>query len=296
MPSDRTIVVERFRDEIGDWRLCVLTPFGARIHAPWALALGARIRADTGQEAHTIWGDDGIALHLPDADLAPSSDIALIAPDEQEDHVLGELGGTALFGARFRENAGRALLIPRRRPGQRTPLWQQRLKASSLLQVARNYGSFPVILETYRECLNDWFDLPALRGVLSRIHSRELAVVEVETQTASPFAGSLLFEYVASYMYEDDTPAAERRAQALSLNRELLRELLGQEELRDLIDPDALAQIEADLQGLSERARARSADGLHDLLRRVGDLTPDEVALRVEAPAPGTRPAGPPAS
>ena len=188
--------------------------------------------------------------------------------------MLGELGGTALFGARFRENAARALLIPRRRPGHRTPLWQQRLKASSLLQVARRFGSFPVILETYRECLDDWFDLPALRAVLGRVRSRELAVVEVETATASPFAGSLLFEYVASYMYEDDTPAAERRAQALSLNRDLLRELLGQEELRDLIDADALAALEADLQGLSERARARGADGLHDLLRRIGDLSP----------------------
>ena len=164
VPSDRAIVVERFRDEIGDWRLCVLTPFGARVHAPWALAVGARLRAETGQEAHTIWGDDGIALHLPDADEAPAADIALIAPDELDELVLGELGGTALFGARFRENAARALLIPRRRPGQRTPLWQQRLKASSLLQVARQYGSFPVILETYRECLDDWFDLPALRG------------------------------------------------------------------------------------------------------------------------------------
>ncbi len=284
VPSDRAIVVERFRDEIGDWRLCVLTPFGARVHAPWALAVGARIRAETGQEAHTIWGDDGIALHLPDADTAPAPDIALIAPDELEELVLGELGGTALFGARFRENAARALLIPRRRPGMRTPLWQQRLKASSLLQVARRFGSFPVILETYRECLNDWFDLPSLRGVLTRIHSRELAVVEVETATASPFAGSLLFEYVASYMYEDDTPVAERRAQALSLNRDLLRELLGQEELRDLIDPGALETLEADLQGLSERARARGADGLHDLLRRVGDLSESEVARRVTDP------------
>ncbi len=284
VPSDRAIVVERFRDEIGDWRLCVLTPFGARVHAPWALAVGARIRAQTGQEAHTIWGDDGIALHLPDADTAPAPDIALIAPDELDELVLGELGATALFGARFRENAARALLIPRRRPGMRTPLWQQRLKASSLLQVARRFGSFPVILETYRECLNDWFDLPSLRGVLSRIESRELAVVEVETTTASPFAGSLLFEYVASYMYEDDTPVAERRAQALSLNRDLLRELLGQEELRDLIDPGALETLEADLQGLSERARARSADGLHDLLRRVGDLSDAEIALRVTEP------------
>ena len=201
--------------------------------------------------------------------------------------MLGELGGTALFGARFRENAARALLIPRRRPGRRTPLWQQRLKASSLLQVARRFGSFPVILETYRECLNDWFDLPALRGVLRRVESREIAVVEVETPTASPFAGSLLFEYVASYMYEDDTPAAERRAQALSLNRDLLRELLGQEELRDLIDPGALAAVEADLQGLSERARARGPDGLHDLLRRIGDLNADEVAARLAEPARG---------
>jgi ATP-dependent helicase Lhr and Lhr-like helicase len=284
VPSDRAVVVERFRDEIGDWRLCVLTPFGARVHAPWALALGARLRAATGQEAHALWGDDGIALHLPDADEAPAADLALIPPEELEELVIGELGGTALFGARFRENAGRALLIPRRRPGQRTPLWQQRLKASSLLQVARRYGSFPVILETYREILNDWFDLPALRRLLGRIAARDVAVVEVETPAASPFAGSLLFEYVASYMYEDDTPAAERRAQALSLNRDLLRELLGQEELRDLIDPGALAAVEADLQGLSERARARGPDGLHDLLRRIGDLSAEEVAARLAEP------------
>ncbi len=285
VPSDRAVVVERFRDEIGDWRLCVLTPFGARVHAPWALALAARLRAVTGQEAHAIWGDDGIALHLPDADEAPAADLALIPPEELDELVIGELAGTALFGARFRENAARALLIPRRRPGQRTPLWQQRLKASSLLQVARRFGSFPVILETYREVLNDWFDLPALRGLLARIASREVAVVEVETPAASPFAGSLLFEYVASYMYEDDTPAAERRAQALSLNRDLLRELLGQEEMRDLIDPGALAGVEADLQGLSERARARGPDGLHDLLRRIGDLSADEVAARLAEPA-----------
>jgi ATP-dependent Lhr-like helicase len=284
VPSDRAVVVERVRDEIGDWRLCVLTPFGGRVHAPWALALGARLREATGQEAHVLWGDDGIAAHLPDADEAPSAEVALIDPAELEELVLAELGATALFGARFRENAARALLIPRRRPGRRTPLWQQRLKASSLLQVARQFGSFPVILETYRECLNDWFDLPALRDVLGRIGSRELAVVEVETPTASPFASALLFEYVASYMYEDDTPAAERRAQALSLNRDLLRELLGQEELRDLIDPGALEALEADLQGLSERARARGADGLHDLLRRAGDLSADEIAARVADP------------
>jgi ATP-dependent Lhr-like helicase len=281
VPSDRAVVVERFRDEIGDWRMCVLTPYGARVHAPWAMALGVRIREATGQEAHAIWTDDGIALHMPEADEAPPADLALVDPDEIDELVLGELGGTALFGSRFRENAARALLIPRRRPGQRTPLWQQRLRASSLLQVARRYGSFPVILETYRECLDDWFDMPSLRDLLARIRAREVAVVEVETASPSPFASSLLFEYVATYMYEGDAPVAERRAQALALDRDLLRELLGRDELRELIDPAALEQVEDDLQGRSERARARDADGLHDLLRRIGDLTEAEVGERV---------------
>lgn len=284
LPSDRAIVVERFRDEVGDWRVCILSPFGARVHAPWAMALAARLRARTGQEAHAIWSDDGIAVHLPDADEAPSAEAFLIGPDEADDLVVGELGNTALFGSSFRENAARALLIPRRRPGQRTPLWQQRLKAQSLMEVARRFGSFPIVLETYRECLNDRFDMPALRALLGRIDAGELAVVEVETQTASPFAGSLLFAYISSFMYDDDTPVGERRAHALSLNRDLLRELLGHDELRDLIDPEALAQVEADLQGLSERARARGADGLHDLLRRLGDLTPAEVAARLREP------------
>ena len=271
VPSDRTIVVERFRDEIGDWRLCILTPFGARVHAPWAMALGARLRDSLGLEAQSIWSDDGIAFHLPEADLPPPVADLLLTPDEIEELVVQEVGQTALFGARFRENAGRALLIPRRRPGQRTPLWQQRLKAQSLLQVARNYGSFPIVLETYRECLQDVFDLPALKGILRRLQTRELDLVEIETASASPFASSLLFAYVATYMYEDDTPAAERRAQALSLDRDLLRELLGQEELRDLLDPAALAEVEAQLAG-----DPRSPDELHDLLRRRGDLRDDE--------------------
>jgi ATP-dependent Lhr-like helicase len=271
VPSDRSIVVERFRDEIGDWRLCILTPFGARVHAPWAMALAARLRDALGLEAQSIWSDDGIALHLPEADAPPPVADLLLTPDEIEDIVVQEVGQTALFGARFRENAARALLIPRRRPGQRTPLWQQRLKAQSLLQVARRYGSFPIVLETYRECLQDVFDLPALRRVLHGLQTRELDLVEVETPSASPFAVSLLFDYVATYMYEDDTPAAERRAQALSLDRELLRELLGQEELRDLLDPGALEEVEASL-----RPRPRNADELHDLLRRAGDLVPEE--------------------
>ncbi len=271
VPSDRTVVVERFRDEIGDWRVCILTPFGGRVHAPWSLALAARLRDALGLEVQSLWSDDGIALHLPEADTAPSFGELALEPEEIEDLVVQEVGQSALFGARFRENAARALLIPRRRPGQRTPLWQQRLKAQSLLQVARRYGSFPIVLETYRECLQDVFDLPALRGILEGLRSRELDLVEVETPSASPMASSLMFDYVATYMYEDDTPAAERRAQALALDRELLRELLGQEELRELLDADALADVEASL-----RPVARSADELHDLLRRVGDLRDGE--------------------
>src|SRR5438067_2182455 len=265
VPSDRTVVVERFRDEIGDWRLCILTPFGARVHAPWAMAVGARLRESLGLEVQSIWSDDGIAFHLPDADTPPATDLLILDPDELEELVLAEVGQTALFGARFRENAARALLIPRRRPGERTPLWQQRLKAQGLLQVARKYSSFPIVLETYRECLQDVFDLPALKLLLGRLRARELDLVDVETASASPFASSLLFDYIATYMYEDDTPPAERRAQALSLDRDLLRELLGQEELRELIDVDALAEVEASLQ-----KKPRNADELHDLLRLRG--------------------------
>ncbi len=271
VPSDRTIVVEHFRDEIGDWRLCILTPFGGRVHAPWALALGAQLRESLGLETQAIWSDDGIAIHLPDADATPPIDDVLLDPETVEELVTQQLGETALFGARFRENAGRALLIPRRRPGSRTPLWQQRLKAQSLLQVARRYPAFPVVLETYRECLQDVFDLPALKRLLRGLQTRQIDLVDVETPSASPYAASLLFDYVANYMYEDDTPAAERRAQALSLDRDLLRELLGQEELRDLIDPGALAEVEQQLRG-----DARTPDELHDLLRRRGDLRDGE--------------------
>src|SRR5438477_1281449 len=271
VPSDRTVVVERFRDEIGDWRVCILTPFGARVHAPWALALGARLRESLGIEVHSLWSDDGIALHLPDADALPPTDDVLLGDDEVEELVVQELGASALFGARFRENAARALLIPRRRPGERTPLWQQRLKAQGLLQVARRYGSFPVILETYRECLQDVFDLPALKKLLQGLRTREIDLVDVETATASPYSASLLFDYIATYMYEDDTPPAERRAQALSLDRDLLRELLGQEELRDLLDAGAVEEVETQLRG-----SPRNADQLHDQLRLRGDLRAGE--------------------
>jgi ATP-dependent helicase Lhr and Lhr-like helicase len=289
LPSERTIVLERFRDEIGDWRLCVLSPFGGRVHSAWGLAISARIRERMGLEADAITSDDGIVLHLPDLDaddaeaLPSAAELIMLEPDEVEAQITAELGGSALFGARFRENASRALLIPRAYPGKRTPLWQQRLKAQNLLEVARRYADFPIVLETYRECLRDVLDVPGLQALLRSLHSREVSLVEVETPTASPFASSLLFDYVATYMYEGDTPNAERRAAALSLDRDLLRELLGQEELRELLDPDALARVEDDLQHRSEITQATGRDGLHDVLRHVGDLNAQEVAARVFA-------------
>ncbi len=287
LPSERTIVLERFRDEIGDWRLCVLSPFGGRVHSAWGLALSARIRDRLGLEADAISSDDGIVLHLPDLDaddaeaLPSAAELIMLEPQEVEQMISAELGGSALFGARFRENASRALLIPRAYPGRRTPLWQQRLKAQNLLEVARRYADFPIVLETYRECLKDVLDVPGLEAVLRALHTREISLVEVETPTASPFASSLLFDYVATYMYEGDTPTAERRAAALSLDRDLLRELLGQEELRELLDPGALARVEGDLQHRSEITRATGRDALHDVLRHVGDLNAQEAAERV---------------
>jgi ATP-dependent Lhr-like helicase len=281
VPSDETIVVERFRDEIGDWRLCVLSPYGGRVHAAWGLALAAKIRAERDLEADAIWSDDGIVVHLPDADEPPPADLVLVDPDELEDLVVGELSGSALFGSHFRENAARSLLIPRAYPGKRTPLWQQRLKAQSLLEVARDFPRFPVVLETYREVLRDVLDLPSLAELLRDLRSRRLSLVEVETPTASPFASSLLFDYVATYMYEGDTPNAERRAAALALDRDLLRELLGQEELRELIDPEALEEVEAQLQHRTEAGRAGDRDALQQVLRNVGDLTAQECEERV---------------
>ncbi|HEX3509737.1 MAG TPA: DEAD/DEAH box helicase [Solirubrobacteraceae bacterium] len=287
LPSERTIVLERFRDEIGDWRLCVLSPYGGRVHAAWGLALSAQMQERYGIDCDAIWSDDGIVMHLPEIDaddvesLPSAADMVLIDPEEVERAVVSELGGSALFGARFRENAARALLIPRAYPGRRTPLWQQRLKAQSLLEVARRYGDFPIVLETYRECLRDVLDVPGLQELLRGLHTREIALVEVETETASPFASSLLFDYIATYMYEGDTPAAERRAAALSLDRELLRELLGSDELRELIDPGALERVEADLQHRSELTRATGRDGLHDVFRHIGDLNRGEIAERV---------------
>jgi ATP-dependent Lhr-like helicase len=280
VPSDETIVVEKFRDEIGDWRLCVLSPFGGRVHAAWGLAVSARIRDELDLEADAIWSDDGIIVHLPDADEAPDAELVMLQPDEIEDLVVRELGGSALFGARFRENAARSLLIPRAYPGKRTPLWQQRLKSQNLLEVAKDFPRFPVILETYRECLRDVLDLPGLVELLRDLHSRKITLVEVETQTASPFASSLLFDYVATYMYEGDTPNAERRAAALALDRDLLSELLGADELRELINPEALEEVERFLQLRHPDVLAKDRDALQQVLRRLGDLTTEELEER----------------
>ncbi|MPZ74255.1 MAG: DEAD/DEAH box helicase, partial [Nitriliruptorales bacterium] len=283
LPSDRTLVIERFRDEIGDWRVCILSPFGGRVHAPWALAIEARARERLAMEVQTIWADDGIVIRLPEADDAPPLDLVVVPSGEVEDLIVGELADSALFASRFRECASRALLLPKRRLGGRTPLWQQRQKSADLLQVAARYGSFPILLETYRECLRDVFDLAALVDVLRGIESRTVRISQVETATASPFASSLLFNYLAASMYEGDAPLAERRAQALSLDRELLAELLGSDELRELIDADALVALELELQRLIAQRHVRDLDGVHDLLRDVGDLRGDEITARVAA-------------
>jgi ATP-dependent Lhr-like helicase len=280
VPDDRTIVVERFKDELGDWRLCVLTPFGARIHAPWAQAIEARIREQTGVEAQSIYTDDGIVIRLPETDEPPTAELVVFEPEDIEELVIDNVGNSAMFASRFRECSVRALLLPRRRPGSRTPLWQQRQKSALLLQVARNYDSFPIMLETFRECLQDVFDLSALRELMTGIRSRQLRIVEVETPIPSPFAGNLQFGFVSAFLYEGDSPLAERRAQALSLDRSLLAEILGREELRELIDEDALLALELELQLLTDNRKIRSADLLHDALRLLGDLSSDEVAAR----------------
>lgn len=285
LPSDRTIVVERFRDELGDWRVTLLTPFGGQVHAPWAQAIERLLAERAGFDVQTIWSDDGIAIRFSGGDEPPPSDVFFPSPDEVEELVIGRLGESALFAAHFRENAGRALLLPKRYPGARSPLWAQRQRSANLMAVASRYGSFPIILETYRECLRDVFDLPGLIDVLTRVRSREIRVAPVETSDASPFARGLIFDYVAAYMYEGDAPLAERRAQALTLDRNLLRDLLGEDELRELLDPDAIHDIELELQCLADSRKARNPDQVHDLLRRLGDLSEFELSARVTEPS-----------
>ncbi len=284
LPTDRTVVVQRFRDEIGDWRMVVLTPFGARVHAPWALAARHRLRTEVGSQVDVIWSDDGIVFRFPDLDEPPAATAVVPSPDEIEDLLLEEVADSALFTSRFREAAARALLLPRRRPGSRTPLWQQRRRAAGLLEVAAKHPDFPIVLETYREVLQDHFDLPALTELLGDIAARRVRVHELELNGPSPFASSLMFDFVASFMYEYDAPVAERRAAALTLDRRLLADLLGDPDLRDLLDPAVIAQVELELQLLDPERKARSADAVHDALRHLGPLTPDELRARVEPP------------
>ena len=285
VPDDRTLVVERFQDEIGDWRVCILSPFGTPVHAPWAMAIERRLMDQFDIPVETMWGDDGIVIRLPESAMELPIDALLIDPEDIDELVVATLPQTSLFSARFRECAGRALLLPRRRPDRRTPLWQQRQRAADLLAVASKYPTFPILLETSRECLQDVFDVPALREVLGQLRSRAVRVVSVDTGKASPMASSLLFNWIAAYMYEGDAPLAERRAAALALDRDLLRDLLGAEELRELLDPEVLADVELELQCLTDGRRARSADELHDVFRRVGDLTVDEIELRCDTPS-----------
>ena len=286
LPDDRTLLVERFRDELGDWRLVVHSPFGAKVNAPWALAITARLRERHGVDVQSMHSDDGIVLRLPETDgEPPSGEVALFEPEEIEPLVTAEVGGSALFASRFRECAARALLLPKRDPRRRTPLWQQRQRAAHLLQVASGYGSFPIVLETMRECLQDVFDVPGLVGLMQELRSRSVRLVEVDTPQPSPFARSLLFGYVGMFLYEGDAPLAERRAQALSLDTALLAELLGQAELRELLDGDAVGEIELQVQRLTDDRRAYDLDSTADLLRLLGDLTAREALDRGATPA-----------
>ncbi len=286
LPSDHTIVVERFRDELGDWRIVLHSMFGARVNGPWSLAVAARLRERRGVQVHAASADDGIILRLPDtmddngSAVLPEITELLLEPDEVERLVLAELGNSSLFAARFRECAARSLLLPRRDPGRRSPLWQQRQRSAALLAVASKYDQFPVLLETMRECATDVYDLGGLMELMSAIATRQVRVIEVETSTPSPFARSLLFGYVGMFLYEADTPLAERRAAALSLDTNLLAELLGSEAISELLDPEVLAEVEAALQHTAPNRKARDVESTADLLRLVGDLTEAEAVQR----------------
>ena len=285
VPHDQQLLVERFRDELGDWRIVVHSPYGTPVHAPWALAINARLRERYGLDAQAMATDDGIVLRIPETDQEPpGAELIAFEPDELEPLVTTEVGGSALFASRFRECAARALLLPRRDPGRRAPLWQQRQRSAQLLEVAARYPSFPIILETVREVLQDVYDLPSLVALHRRIADRRLRLVDVQTQRPSPMAQSLLFGYVAAFMYEGDSPLAERRAAALTLDQGLLAELLGRAELRELLDPEVLAEVESEVQRLAETRRAKDAEGVADLLRLLGPLDADEVRARCTDP------------
>ncbi|MGV8886026.1 MAG: ATP-dependent helicase [Microbacteriaceae bacterium] len=284
VPTDTTLVVERFRDELGDWRVILHSPYGMKVHAPWALAVGARIRERYGIDGAAMASDDGLVIRIPDTESEPpGAELFVFEPGELDDLVTVEVGGSALFASRFRECAARALLLPRYNPGKRSPLWQQRQRASQLLEVARKFPSFPIVLETIREVLQDVYDLPALTKLAANLASRRIRIVETETELPSPFARSLLFGYVAAFMYEGDSPLAERRAAALSLDSGLLAELLGRAELRELLDPGVIDRTEAELQRLAPDRQVKGAEGIVDLVRVLGPLSVGEISERLVA-------------
>jgi ATP-dependent Lhr-like helicase len=280
VPSDEDVLVERVRDELGDWRICVLTPFGTRVHAPWCMAAMAKLRDQRGIEAESMWSDDGFVIRIPESDEPVDTEYLVPPVAEFRDLVLRQLGSTSLFAARFREAAARALLLPKRRPGTRAPLWQQRKRAADLLAVASQYATFPILLEAYRECVRETLDLPAAAAVLQKIANGRIRLTTVDSAKPSPFASSLLFSYIANYIYDGDAPLAERRAQALAIDQSQLQELLGDTDLRELLDAAALDEVEAQLQATDPEYQAKHADAIHDLLLRLGDLSRDEVAAR----------------
>ncbi|MFT5584563.1 MAG: ATP-dependent Lhr-like helicase [Cognaticolwellia sp.] len=287
IPSDRRIVIERFRDELGDWRISILSPFGSRVHAPWALAIEAALGLESGFEVQAMSSDDGVSLRFADSDELPPDGVLLPDPEELEELLLRQLDRSALFATRFRENAARALLLPRKRPGKRTPLWAQRLRAQSLMAAVLQYPGFPILLETTRECLQDVFDVPGLKSLLRDIQSRKVQVLHVETQSPSPFARSMNFAWTANFLYDGDAPLAERRAHALTLDPELLRDLLGEDELRKLLDPAAVKQVQAELQRLDPERQIHHPEALHDALRALGHLNPQAIAERCEGEQDG---------
>jgi ATP-dependent Lhr-like helicase len=289
VPTDRVIVIERFRDQLGDWRVCILSPLGQRVHTPWGLLIARRLEAALGYPAQLVTADDGISLRVADGDEQLDPALLLPSPDELDELLHAELGRSARFAALFRENAARALLLPRRRPGVRTPLWAQRQRAAALLSVAREHAEFPIVLETMRECLQDAFDLEGLRALLTDVASGAVRTVAVTSEAPSPFAASLVFAFVATFLYDGDAPVAERQAQALAVDQRLLGELLGGAPRPVALPPGpetarARAEVVAEVSALADGYQARSGDELHDLLRRLGDLAPGELAARV---APG---------
>lgn len=279
LPSDRTIVIESFLDEVGDWRIVILSPFGSRVHAPWALLVAARLRAETDDEIDLMWTDDGIVFRIPEAYDVPAEELFFPDPDEVEESLVREIGGTAMFAAKFRENAARSLLLPRRSPQKRTPLWLQRKRSADLLKVASRFRSFPMLMETYRECLRDVFDMPSFVSMLTQVRNRVIRVKSVRSEHPSPFAGAVLFSYVGNFIYNGDAPLAERRAQTLSLDHAQLRELLGTLDFRELFDADVVREVVMELQRLNGWP-LRHADDLHGLLLKIGALTFDEIAQR----------------